>query len=56
MRNEPIDFVGNDYSAGWRSVEERILPLAMERKIGFMAHFTFDRGRLFQRARGNALA
>ena len=49
MRNEPIDFVGTDYSAGWRSVEERILPLAMERKIGFMAHFTFDRGRLFQR-------
>src|SRR5687768_3497120 len=52
MRNEPIDFVGTDYSAGWRGVEERILPLAMERKIGFMAHFTFDRGRLFQRASG----
>jgi aryl-alcohol dehydrogenase-like predicted oxidoreductase len=50
MRSEPIDFVGTDYSAGWRSVEERILPLAMERKIGFMAHFAFDRGRLFQRA------
>ena len=52
MRNEPIDFVGTDYSAGWRNVEEKILPLAMERKIGFMAHFTFDRGRLFQRASG----
>ena len=55
MRSEPIDFVGTDYSAGWRSVEERILPLAMERKIGFMAHFTFDRGRLFQRASGTPL-
>ena len=55
MRNEPIDFVGTDYSAGWRSVEERILPLAMERKIGFMAHFAFDRGRLFQRASGTPL-
>src|SRR5688500_13097633 len=55
MRNEPIDFVGTDYSAGWRSVEERILPLAMERKIGFMAHFVFDRGRLFQRASGTPL-
>ena len=55
MRNEPIDFVGTDYSAGWRGVEERILPLAMERKIGFMAHFTFDRGRLFQRASGTPL-
>jgi aryl-alcohol dehydrogenase-like predicted oxidoreductase len=55
MRNEAIDFVGTDYSAGWRSVEERILPLAMERKIGFMAHFAFDRGRLFQRASGTPL-
>jgi aryl-alcohol dehydrogenase-like predicted oxidoreductase len=55
MRNEPIDFVGTDYSAGWRSVEEKILPLAMERKIGFMAHFTLDRGRLFQRASGTPL-
>jgi aryl-alcohol dehydrogenase-like predicted oxidoreductase len=49
MRSEPIDFVGTDYSAGWRNVEARILPLAVERKIGFMAHFTFDRGRLFRR-------
>jgi hypothetical protein len=55
MRNEPIDFVGTDYSVGWRGVEQRILPLAMERKIGFMAHFTFDRGRLFQRASGTPL-
>ena len=55
MRSEPIDFVGTDYSAGWRGVEERILPLAMERKIGFMAHFAFDRGRLFQRASGTPL-
>jgi aryl-alcohol dehydrogenase-like predicted oxidoreductase len=55
MRSEPIDFIGTDYSAGWRGVEERILPLAMERKIGFMAHFSFDRGRLFQRASGTPL-
>ena len=55
MRNEPIDFVGTDYSVGWRNVEERILPLAMERKIGFMAHFAFDRGRLFQRVSGTPL-
>jgi aryl-alcohol dehydrogenase-like predicted oxidoreductase len=55
MRTEPIDFVGTDYSAGWLHVEARILPLAMERKIGFMAHFAFDRGRLFQRASGTPL-
>jgi aryl-alcohol dehydrogenase-like predicted oxidoreductase len=49
MRNEQIDFVGADYSAGDRRVEEKILPLAQERKIGFLAYFTFDRGRIFKR-------
>ena len=34
---------------GDRRLEEKILPLALERKIGVMAYFTFDRGRLFKR-------
>ncbi len=55
MRNEPIDFVGTDYHVGDRRVEQEILPLAQERKIGFMAHFAFDRGRLFKRASGTPL-
>jgi aryl-alcohol dehydrogenase-like predicted oxidoreductase len=50
MRNEQIDFIGTDYHAGDRRLEETILPLAQERKIGVMAYFTFDRGRLFKRA------
>ena len=50
MRNEPIDFIGTDYHAGDRRLEEKILPLALERKIGVLAYFSFDRGRLFQRA------
>ena len=49
MRNEQVDFVATDYSVGDRRVEETILPLALERKIGFMAYFPFDRGRLFKR-------
>ncbi len=49
MRNEQIDFIGTDYSAGDRRLEEKILPLAQERKIAVMAYFPFDRGRLFQR-------
>jgi hypothetical protein len=49
MRNEEIDFIGIDYSAGDRRAEEKILPLAQERKIGVMAYFAFDRGRLFKR-------
>jgi len=50
MRNEPIDFVGTDYAVGWRGVEEKLLPLALERKIGFLAYFPFDRARFFNRA------
>jgi aryl-alcohol dehydrogenase-like predicted oxidoreductase len=50
MRNEPIDFIGFDYSVGDRRAEETLLPLALERKIGVLAYFSFDRGRLFQRA------
>ena len=55
MRNEPIDFVATDYNVGDRRVEQEILPLAQERKIGFMAHFAFDRGRLFKRVSGTPL-
>lgn len=39
MRNEPMDFIGVDYDLSNRSVEDVILPLAMERKIGVVAFF-----------------
>ena len=42
MRNEPIDFIGVDYDVGNRErVEDTILPLAQERRIGVMAFFPF---------------
>jgi aryl-alcohol dehydrogenase-like predicted oxidoreductase len=50
MRNEPIDFIGTDYHLGDRRLEDVVLPLAQERKIGVLAYFAFDRGRLFKRA------
>jgi aryl-alcohol dehydrogenase-like predicted oxidoreductase len=49
MRNEQLDFVATDYSLSDRRVEETILPLALDRKIAFMAYFPFDRGRIFKR-------
>ena len=55
MRNEQIDIVATDYSVGDRRVEETILPLAQERKIGFMAYFTFDRGRGLRRVANTPL-
>jgi aryl-alcohol dehydrogenase-like predicted oxidoreductase len=42
MRSEPIDFIGVDYDASNRHVEDTILPLALERKIGVMAFFPFS--------------
>ena len=50
MRNEAVDFIGVDYSIDNRSAEEKILPLAQERKIGVVAYFPFSTGTLFQRA------
>ena len=50
MRKEPIDFIGIDYSVGNRAVEQTILPLAQERKIGVVAYFPFDAGGLFARS------
>lgn len=55
MSTEAIDFVATDYSLGDRRVEERILPLAQERKIAFMAYFPFDRRRIFERASSTPL-
>jgi aryl-alcohol dehydrogenase-like predicted oxidoreductase len=42
MRNEPIDFIGVNYDVGSRRAEEKILPLAQERKVGVMAFFPFS--------------
>ena len=42
MRSEPLDFIGVDYDVSNRHVEEVILPLARERKIGVVAFFPFS--------------
>lgn len=55
MRNEPIDVIGIDYAVDNRGVEEKILPLAIERKIGVLVYVPFGRTSLFQRAAGQSL-
>lgn len=42
MRSESIDFIGVDYDISNRFVEEAILPLAREKKIGVIAYFPFS--------------
>jgi aryl-alcohol dehydrogenase-like predicted oxidoreductase len=55
MRNEPLDFIGVDYAVDNRGVEEKILPLARERKIGVLVYVPFGRTSLFRRVAGTPL-
>jgi aryl-alcohol dehydrogenase-like predicted oxidoreductase len=55
MSNEPLDFIGLDYAVDNRDVEETILPLAAERKIGVLVYVPFGRTRLWQRVEGKEL-
>jgi aryl-alcohol dehydrogenase-like predicted oxidoreductase len=55
MQNEDIDFIGVDYAVDNRNVEERILPLAMDRGIGVLCYLPFGRSRLWSRVSGQAL-
>ena len=49
MRREPLDFIGVDYAIDAREIEEIILPLAQERKIGVLSYQPFGRTRLWNR-------
>ncbi len=55
MKNEPLDFIGVDYAADNRDVEDVILPLALEKKIAVLAYAPFGRTSLFRRAANTPL-
>ncbi|WP_411281693.1 aldo/keto reductase [Gemmatimonas sp.] len=55
MRNEPLDFIGVDYAADNRDVEDVILPLAIEKRIAVLAYAPFGRTSLFRRVAGEEL-
>ncbi len=55
MKNEPLDFIGVDYAADNRDVEEVILPLALEKKVAVLAYAPFGRTSLFRRAANTPL-
>ncbi|MEX0880952.1 MAG: aldo/keto reductase [Thermoanaerobaculia bacterium] len=55
MRAQPIDFVQVTYNAVDREVEQRILPLARERKIAVICNRPFQRGDLIRRAERSPL-
>jgi diketogulonate reductase-like aldo/keto reductase len=49
MRSQPLDFVQLSYNAVDREVEERLLPLAQERKMAVICNRPFQKGDLIQR-------
>jgi diketogulonate reductase-like aldo/keto reductase len=49
MRSQPIDFVQISYNVLDREIEERILPLAQERKIAIICNRPLQRGDLIRR-------
>lgn len=55
MRSEPLDFIGIDYAVDNREVENQVLPLAAERRIGVLVYAPFGRTRLWSRVEGREL-
>jgi diketogulonate reductase-like aldo/keto reductase len=55
MRSQPLDFVQVTYNVLDREVEERILPLARERRIGVICNRPFQRGALIDRVERSPL-
>lgn len=55
IKREPLDFVQLNYSIVTRDAEQRLLPLAAERKVAVLINRPFEDGALFGRVRGKAL-
>ena len=55
LDNEPFDFVQFSYNIVNRTVEERLLPIARERRIATLINRPFARGDLFRIVKGKAL-
>jgi diketogulonate reductase-like aldo/keto reductase len=55
LRSEQVDFLQINYSITDRVAEERLLPLALERKIAVLINRPFGGGNLISRMRSKAL-
>ncbi len=52
---EALDFVQFNYSIATRDAEQRLLPLAAERKVAVLVNRPYENGALFARVRGKPL-
>lgn len=55
MRTQPIDFIQVTYNVASREVENRILPLALERRIAVIVNRPFEGGDLIAETKGKPL-
>lgn len=55
IEREPLDFVQLNYSIVTRNAEQRLLPLAAEKKVATLINRPFEDGALFGRVRGQPL-
>ncbi|MCU0396477.1 MAG: aldo/keto reductase [Cyclobacteriaceae bacterium] len=55
IKSNPVDFLQINYSILSRKAEERLFPLAQERKIGVLINRPFEEGILFSRIKGKPL-
>jgi len=55
IRREPLEFVQFNYSIVTRQAEQRLLPVAAERKVAVLINRPFEDGALFARVRGKPL-
>ena len=55
LREEPVDFLQINYSLSSRVAEERLFPLAIERKVAVLINRPFEEGALFQVVKGREL-
>lgn len=55
MEREDIDFVQFNYSIVSRAAEQRLLPLAQERRIAVLVNKPFEKAGLFDKVRGKDL-
>ena len=55
LKNNTIDFLQINYSLLSRKAEERLFPLAQEKKTSILINRPFEEGQLFSRAKGKEL-
>ncbi len=55
LKNEKLDFLQINYSLLSRKAEERLFPLAQEKKVAILINQPFESGSLFRQVKGKAL-